>query len=56
MKKKLILDGDGQATFTLKKNGQMDIELFAQKTIIDTFERGDRAKLLWWLVRGFLHI
>ena len=56
MQKELILDGDGQATFTLNQNGQMNIELFDQRTIVDTFEYGDRWRLLCWLVRGFLHI
>ena len=56
MIKELILDGEGQATFKLKQNGEMEIELFDQRTIVDTFDKRDRLKLLWWLVRGFLHI
>jgi len=56
MKNQLILDGEGQVTFTLEENGEMKIETFDQRLFVDTFDKRDRLKLLWWLVRGFLNI
>jgi len=56
MIKELILDGDGQATFQLKETGELAIKMFDQRTIVDTFTRAARLRLLWWLVRGFIGI
>lgn len=49
-----LLSGEGEITFRLIKNGQIEIEMFDQRSIKDVFCVEDRNNLTKWLVNNII--